>query len=46
MKIYYRSTIICGGEIHSKPCSDWNGPKKPKPKPQDEEFITEKEFKF
>jgi len=42
MKIYCRGTCICG-EIHSKPCSDWD--EKPRPKPQDEDFITEKEFK-
>jgi hypothetical protein len=45
MKIYCRATCIAG-EIHSKPCSDWDGPiTKPRPKPQDEEFISEKEFK-
>lgn len=41
---YSRATIVCG-EIHSKP-TPWDGPiRKPRPKPQDEDFITEKEFK-
>lgn len=44
-EFYSRGRIICGGEIHSKP-TPWDGPiRKPRPKPQDEDFIKEYEFK-